>query len=74
MYDNPWADVAYAPQPRRLGQPPKISDRLKYAAEVTKEKTKVAAKKVKKGASKSWKWMKNKFQKKKETNAYQYDF
>ena len=41
MYDNPWAEGSYSPtpkQPRRLGQPPKLSDRLRYAAEVAKEK------------------------------------
>ena len=73
MYDNPWVDAAYAPppqKPQRLGQPPKLADRLKYAAEMSKEKSKTAAKKVNKGATKGWSWIKLKCNKKKEPNPF----
>ncbi|KAG8367483.1 hypothetical protein BUALT_Bualt16G0076700 [Buddleja alternifolia] len=65
-YDNPWADS----EPKRLGgPPPKLSTRVNEklartkemaseGMEITKEKTKVAAKKVKEGCSSGIHWMK----------------
>ncbi|KAL2228813.1 UNVERIFIED_CONTAM: hypothetical protein Sindi_1861000 [Sesamum indicum] len=68
--ENPWGQDPAAEQPARLGGPTKtlsrrLSDKFKRTKEAaalgmekTKEKTKVAARKVKEGASSSINWLK----------------